>query len=611
MKNYKSLKARFSGGKVGAVLKFWDREYDVLDIILTAILLIFCYFSFMQSDLLITANRSFLMHTNFFDFYDACFEWTQDYGANYLPSTFLMFAIWNLPLRLFGRVPASLSTNALLNNMWFKMLPVLFYFATAVVIYKICILAGFGEKKAKICKYAFIVSPIAVFSQFIFSQYDIFTVFFMLLGVLYYLKQDKPKFVMFFAIAITFKYQALVYFVVFLLLVEKRIWAIIRDVVLVLIPLIIELAIYYPSIYFRKSVLGFSAVKYVEAGVDVGGQAPISLLLVVITILMTVAYVKKVKDHKIELFQWCLFLANGISFAFFGFTKFHPQWLLLTVPFMVMSILENKNTKFLLILQNLYIIVLYVMTVQIWPNNVDQQVFANSVFKSFMPSSWAIRMNDILKFDNVSYLFTCMWVLLLVYFIFSYPKFQQKDITVVEKETMGNIRIPFVLGVVLWAVPAFICLNSAIKGEHMVVENTNVETSMPLAVDESNTVVQIFTSNTNLLYEMDLYLGTYNRINNSEITLIIREAESLNEVYQTKVDLSRMINDNSWYKVIDDEIPLNVGEDYQIEISYEGPVGHNIAVYGNGKNDQVGDLLINEEVQPSSLVMKLKGRDKR
>lgn len=590
----------------GALMGFADRELDILDVLVTSALLVFCYLSYMQSDLLITANRSFLMHTNPLDFYDACYKWTQDFGANYMPSTFLMFAIWNLPLRLIGRVPVSLATNALLNNMWYKLLPVTFYFLSAIVIYKICILQGFGEKKAKICKYAFIINPIAVFSQFIFSQYDIFTVFFILLGFLYYLKKDRNKFVLFFAIAVTFKYQAFVYFIVFLLLIEKRIWAIVKNVILVLLPLLLEVLIYYPSSYFRKSVLGFSAVKYVEAGIDVGGQEPLSLLLALITLLMTVAYVKKNSDDKM-LFQWCLFLANGVSFAFFGFTKFHPQWLLLTVPFMVISILGNRNSKFLLILQNLYIIVLYVMVVQIWTNNVDQQVFAYSVFKSFMPSSWAVKMKDILAFDNLSYLFTCMWVLLCVYFVFSHPKFQLENPADVPRETVVNIRIPFILGVVLWSVPAFICLNSAMKGEHMVIENTDIQSGVPVAVDKSNTIAQSFISNTKLLYEVDLYIGTYERINNSEIDITLRNSEDI--IYQTEIDLSNMIDDNSWYKIIDDGIPLEIGKEYQIEMSYDGPMGNNIAVYVNNKQENMGDLLVNEEIQPNSLLVKVKGRD--
>ncbi len=101
--------------------------------------------------------------------------------------TFLAYAIWNLPLYLTGHAPQAMLTNSFINNMWYKLLPVLLYYATSHLIYQIGVEAGFGEKKAKLCKFAFLVFPIGVFSQFIFSQYDIFTVFFMVLGSVFFM----------------------------------------------------------------------------------------------------------------------------------------------------------------------------------------------------------------------------------------------------------------------------------------------------------------------------------------------------------------------------------------------------------------------------------------
>ena len=194
--------------------KVWNADINKIDYVITGILLLFCYFSYLFGDIVVTGNRSFLYHTNPLDFYDECFKWTGDYGANYMPSTFILLAIWNLPLRLFGRVPGTVYVNSIVNNMWYKLLPVIVYYISAQLIYKIGIYLGFSEKKAKLCKYAFLTCPLAVFSQFIFGQYDIFTILFILLGFYYFLKDDTKKFILFFGIAVTFKYQALVYFAV-------------------------------------------------------------------------------------------------------------------------------------------------------------------------------------------------------------------------------------------------------------------------------------------------------------------------------------------------------------------------------------------------------------
>lgn len=105
--------------------------------------------------------------------------------------------------------------------MWYKLLPVILYFVTSHLLYKIAMEIGFEEKKAKFCKFAFLVCPIGIYSQFIFSQYDIFMIFFLVLGVYYYFKDGLFRFALFFGIAATFKYQALAYFAVLLVLREK------------------------------------------------------------------------------------------------------------------------------------------------------------------------------------------------------------------------------------------------------------------------------------------------------------------------------------------------------------------------------------------------------
>lgn len=445
-----------SSGWKEKIYTFAERDWDKWDMILMIIIFVVCYFSFVQGDIMVTGNRSFLMQSNPLDFYDACYEWTGDYGANYLPSTFWVFAIWNLPLRLLGRVPADVLTNSLINNMWYKLLPVLVFFACALLIYKICIQAGFGSKKARICKYAFLICPLALFSQMIVSQYDIFTVFFILLGFYYFQKKAHWKFVLFFGIAITFKYQAVIYFLIFLLLREKRILRILRDVVLVVIPTAVEILIYYSSVNFRNSVLGFGALSYADTGIELGGLRPVNIFLAAILILLIIAYLKKPKEN--EIFDWMLFLANGVSFAFFGLMAFHPQWLLLLVPFFVLAVMQNRNSKFLLILQDIFIVVFYTLVVQNWTMNVDQQMFHYSVFKSKAPASWNITMSDILCYDNQTYLFTCIWVILLAYFLLTHPRFVQSDKTELVKDTMVNLRVSFLIGFLVWAVPAFLCL---------------------------------------------------------------------------------------------------------------------------------------------------------
>ena len=172
-------------------MKFWSGE-DLcrLDWILSFLILAVLFVTCVHSDVKLTGNRSFLMYKHFSDFYDASYQQSGGYWANYLPSTFIAYAIWNLPLYLTGHAPEAILTNSFVNLMWYKLLPVILYFVTAQLLYRLGMKLGFGEKKSLLCKFAFLVFPMGVFSQFIFSQYDIFTVFFMVLGLYLYLEGE-------------------------------------------------------------------------------------------------------------------------------------------------------------------------------------------------------------------------------------------------------------------------------------------------------------------------------------------------------------------------------------------------------------------------------------
>ena len=150
----KDRETLFSRWKGLPLLK--SEEISKLDIIVTIAVLAFLYIAFVHGDIRVTGNRSFLLYKHPFDFYKASFEQSGNFYANYMPSTFIAFAVWNLPLYLLKGAPADNTVNSFVSNMWYKLLPVLLYFITAHVIYKIALLLGFGEKKARLCKLSLI-----------------------------------------------------------------------------------------------------------------------------------------------------------------------------------------------------------------------------------------------------------------------------------------------------------------------------------------------------------------------------------------------------------------------------------------------------------------------
>ena len=82
------------------------RGISVLQWVMFAVVAAFCFLFFCHQDVLITAGHAGeYLKGHITDFYSACVDTDGLYGANYLPTTFIVFAIWNIPMKLFGLLP--------------------------------------------------------------------------------------------------------------------------------------------------------------------------------------------------------------------------------------------------------------------------------------------------------------------------------------------------------------------------------------------------------------------------------------------------------------------------------------------------------------------------
>lgn len=424
---------------------------------------------FCHQDILITAGHSIeYLNGHVTDFYSACKNTDGEYTANYLPSTFIVFAIWNIPMKLFGLVPSQFGDWNIPFMMWNKILPTAAYFVSGILIYKLCKdRFGFDNKKSALTMFLTFTTPMAFFTQFLFCQYDIFTVLFMLWGMYYFFK-DKPAakdyvlFALFFGIATTFKYFAFIIFVVLLLLRVKDIF---KDIVLMaaaVLPAGIEALFYLITDRkaFVKSVFDFSALDYVGGfSVDIG-EVSINLMYVFLLVLIAFAYFTKAKNSD-ELVGYGMFYSCGVCFAFFGMMLWHPQWLLFMVPFWVMSTVINKNHNVLLWIDALFGIVFLVYIANQFQFTLENQglmrygVLMNSLRYKIAPS---LRMSDIFVYKDANTLFSILSAIMLIGFIFKHPKFNMKKVS--EGIEMGRmaVNIRFLAFVLVFYVAAFATL---------------------------------------------------------------------------------------------------------------------------------------------------------
>ena len=542
------------------------------DYILFALCAVICYLVFQQGDISHTGGCSFsYLQGHILDFY----EWTASEGqmyASYMPSTYILFALWNIPLKLFGIVDGPQLEVHYGVLMYYKLLPTLFYLGSAVVMYKIAREIGMEDGKAKLCMYAFLTAPIGFYSQFLFGQYDSFTVFFVLLGIYYYLKDNRALFVLFFALSLPFKYFSLLVFVPMLLLKEKVIWKLFRDIVLVAIPYALEMLIYYPSEIFRDYVLGFTPTDYVYSASFPIGSTNLSLVICTFCLICAWAYFKRVSGKLLEA-QWVCFLASLSCAVIFGLSQWHPQWLLFAVPFWVLGAFLHRNTKAFWVIDVFMMLFFCIFLCGVYYNNADQSMMGLGLFgrdmfgKGIMPYlNTELQMRDIYPIKNMNLAGTVFTALMLASVIFKYPPIAQANLIQEIPHAMRALWARFLVGMSIFIVPAVTCYLISYTSPYLCFHVGEQEPVGPL-VDK--TLSQVFVAPVDDICRIDFYQGGYERVNTVPLHVTIWELESGEEVYAAVLDTSRF-GDNEWIAMEIEEGTLQAGSQYRMDFESPG-----------------------------------------
>lgn len=546
----------------------------IFSFLILAVLFVLC----AHSDVKLTGNRSFLMYEHFTDFYQASYEQSGGYWANYLPSTFLAYAIWNLPLYLTGHAPEAILTNSFINIMWYKLLPVILYFITAQLMYRIGKEMGFGEKKSLLCKFAFLVFPMGVFSQFIFSQYDIFTVFFMVLGFYFFLKGKMWQFALAFGMAATFKYHAVLYFLALLLLKEKKIRNLIRYTVLMAVPLAVEILPNLGSEAFRRNVFGFGALEYVQKPFALGFFSGINLLAAVAAFVLVWAYQRKA-ETKGELESWAVFFCVAVSFAIFGFSTWNPQWILLMAPFLVLNIMISGNGNLLLMVTNIFMLAMYIFCSQ---SMVDERVLNSGILKYILKDrEFAVRMWDIYRFHDQELLCTAMWIVLVIYVVFGHPRYHSRKGEAVAKGLIWQIRSAFLFGVAAFVIPMLMCAVGVLQGKVNFFDNSrqNMEMENVVMLEEDQPVVQEFTADGTTLSNIKIRVYTQVGAKPAGLNVTLRDKETGEMLYESKGDTYGIKENTALYSFLKQPVAVENGKTYELEISSDASAGEGIGLY--------------------------------
>lgn len=199
--------------------------------ILLIIVLLFSLFIFMYEDMTNTVDNTLTFLDSVFqgkvlNFYELSVENAQtSYAANYNVLVYVIFSIWFLPFyivyKIMGLSSSMLSPTALL---WGKFFIVIAAISSTYLIYKIITLCNVKKEKANLTTFLFFSSMIVFYVIFMIVQIDIIAIFFMLLGLYGYLKNNKLLFWISFTIATPLKMFAIFLSLPLILLREKNLF---------------------------------------------------------------------------------------------------------------------------------------------------------------------------------------------------------------------------------------------------------------------------------------------------------------------------------------------------------------------------------------------------
>lgn len=276
-------------------------------------------------------------------------------GAAYDFTIYAFFAVWNFPAWLYERISGNFAESSLVCMMWAKlMLPVI-----AIVIARgmkmiLEFITGSDRDSATMI-YAYSFSGILMMAAYSVGQYDIIGVLFAVYGVYYFLKQDYKRFYLYFGAAITCKYFAVFLFVCLVLLHEKRILYIIRNLACGCYLVVIEKFLFsfgksyaalHPTVEkvhtggsegVVGTILLSSRVQYLFHLKKSMGVDDMSVFIFLVALICVYCYLQK-REETYDFYYKVIYVAFAINAVFILFTASTPYWAIVMVPYMILII---------------------------------------------------------------------------------------------------------------------------------------------------------------------------------------------------------------------------------------------------------------------------------
>ena len=353
--------------------------------IIALLIFLYLFFGFCSiDDIRHTVTSSYaILNGHFRDFYAFNKTIPSIAGNDYEIPVYLLFALWNIPVKLAGlAIPEIFPIYVMLYN---KLLISILYLLCAYFVYKISNLFFLDRRTSLFTAAVFVLSPIALYSPLIYTQYDSIYVLLMLIGVFYFLKNEKKRDVfigaLFFGLSILFKPLALIGFIPIVLYNYKNLYRIAIFFGIVILP----------SILTKLLLPGASGDRFFsrlfESSIIVSswGVFKISIFSVLYIMLCIFCYVRETEAIDVNRKYYSIYLLYVSYAVFFVFVWWHPMWLLIMMPFCVITAMAHIQKSRLLIVEMLITVGFATVTLASWGAEVAGDLVKSNVLSFLGP----------------------------------------------------------------------------------------------------------------------------------------------------------------------------------------------------------------------------------
>lgn len=269
---------------------------------------------------------------------------------------YIVFALWNFPLWIAENFFSVDVFRSPLCLMWGKTLILVASILITKAIYDLAKTLGMDKKTGMFVCALFVTSNFFMISIIMMCAYDILSLYFVIVGINYYLKGDMKRFTLCFMCAIPLKFFALLIYIPLVILKEKRIPQIIGYVFASVLPILLcRLFIPCRAVFEDPSSASLSILN-VAKSTELSNLAwiytvlyewetslgSIYLSLAIFGILYLFCYFYKPETEE-QMKKWSIYICFLTFANLFVTCMTHPYWIMILLPFIVLIMGMNKK----------------------------------------------------------------------------------------------------------------------------------------------------------------------------------------------------------------------------------------------------------------------------